>query len=280
MKKISIIVRTSQRYLLLDRALQDIIGQTFKDWKIILVNDGGDQETIINLIVKNKIPQDQIAIVHLKENRGLNIAINAGVKQVDSEYVVIHDDDDTWDPSFLEKTITFLDNHPSYGGVTTHTKQIVEKINEDNIKKIKEKDLNNHIKGAVSFHDMLKNNVITTIGFVYRSSVYDEIGIYDDNLEVLEDWDFNLRFMTKHDIFIIEEPLANAHVREQKNLKSAFKNTVTHGREKHLRYNTLIRNKYLREDMQDNKIGLGLMLNLLQWSDNRLVRHIKRLLKK
>lgn len=280
MEKISIILRTNQRYLLLGRALGDIMSQTFKDWKIILVNDGGDIETIKVLIENNKIPSRQIKIVHLKEKQGLNISINAGVKEVEGEYVVVHDDDDSWDPSFLEKTSKVLDKNPQYGGVTTHTQQVIETINNDQIKTIKTKTLNNHIKGVVSFSEILKNNVITTIGFVYRSSVYKEIGIYDKSLEVLEDWDFNLRFMAKYDIYIIEEVLASAHVRKQKNITEAFKNTVTHGREKHLMYDTIIRNKYLREDMTNNQIGLGVMLNLLQWSDNRLMRHIKKILRR
>lgn len=279
MEKISIILRSNSRYLLLDRALKDIMGQTFTNWKIILVNDGGSLEIIKDLVQKNKIPSDQIKLISLEENQGLNITINTGVKAVEGQYVVVHDDDDTWDPSFLDKTVSFLDQNPDYGGVTTHTQQVVESIKGNQIKTLKRKNINSHIRGVVSFNEMLKNNVITTIGFVYRSSVYQQIGIYDEKLEVLEDWDFNLRFMAQYDIYIIAEPLARAHVRRQKDIKSSLKNTVTHGRDKHLMYDTLIRNKYLREDIEKNKIGLGLMLNLLQWSDNRLMRHIKKRLR-
>lgn len=278
--KVSIILRTSERYLLLDRALEDIMLQTFKDWKIILVNDGGDITKITQLIQKNNIPSNKIKIVSLKENQGLNIAINVGAKHVEGEYVVVHDDDDTWHKSFLDKTVRFLDENKEYGGVITHTIQVIEAIEGNKVKKIKEKDFNSYLKGVISFHEMLKNNLYSPISFVYRSSCYKEIGMYDENLKVLEDWDFNLRFMCKYDIFIIEEPLANYHIRKQKDLQSIFQNTVTHRRKTHLTYDTLIRNKYLRADMENNQIGLGVMLNLLQWSDNRLMRYVKKLMKR
>lgn len=280
MEKVSIILRTSERYLLLDRALEDIKLQTFKDWKIILVNDGGDINKITKLIQNNNIPTNKVKIVSLKENKGLNIAINAGAKQVEGEYVVVHDDDDTWQKSFLEKTVKFLDDNREYGGVITHTKQIIEVIENNKVKKVKEKDFNSNLKGVISFHEMLKNNLFTTNSFVYRSSCYKEIGVYDESLKVLEDWDFNLRFMCKYDIFVIEETLANVHIRKQQNLQSIFQNTVTHRKNTHLQYDTLIRNKYLREDLANNQIGLGVMLNLLKWSDNRLMRYAKKIVKR
>ncbi len=280
MEKVSIVLRTNERYLLLDRALEDIMMQTFRDWKIILVNDGGDIEKISNLIRKNSIPANKIKIVHLKENKGLNIAINAGAKEVEGEYVVIHDDDDTWHETFLDRTVSFLDENKEYGGVITHTIQIVEEIENNRVKIIKEKDFNSNVRGVISFNEILKNNLFSPISFLYRSRVYKEIGLYDENLKVLEDWDFNIRLMSKYDIGIIEEPLANYHIRKQKNLQSVFQNTITHRRRDHLKYDSIIRNKYLRQDIANNQIGIGVMMNILKWSDTRLMRYAKKVIKR
>jgi glycosyltransferase involved in cell wall biosynthesis len=53
----------------------------------------------------------------------MEAASNAGIAACDSDYIVIHDDDDSWCPDFLERTVAFLDGPEGarYGGVATHS---------------------------------------------------------------------------------------------------------------------------------------------------------------
>ncbi len=280
MQDISIIVRTSVRYIFLDRALQDIKKQTYKDWKIILVNDGGSNEKINAIIEQNQLEPEQYEIIDNTGDLGLNKAINLGTRAVKTEFVVIHDDDDTWDETFLEETLKYLKQHKEAMGVVTHTNQVLEKVIGEKIKIEKVKPFNYQLKDVISIYDLIKNNLYSPISFVYRAKIYDEIGYYDESLEVLEDWDFNIRFLMKHDIYVIEKPLANYHIRKQSDMQAAFKNTVVAKRKLHYKYDTLIRNKYLRYDLENGQVGMGVLMNILKWSDNRVIRKLKQYLKR
>ena len=65
----------------------------------------------------------------------MEAASNIGIKASNSDYVVIHDDDDSWHPEFLEKCVGFLDNnlYPGIGGVITHVVRVFETIEEDKL---------------------------------------------------------------------------------------------------------------------------------------------------
>lgn len=278
MYNISIIIRTSTRYIFLDRAINDIKEQTYQHWKIILVNDGGDLEKINAIIRKYHLSPDQCKVINNEGSLGLFKAINLGTKAVDTEFVVIHDDDDTWDKSFLEETVGYLQKYQDCMGVITHTNKVTEKVCGNEIKVCQIKAFNSHLKDVVSIYDMIKNNLYSPISFVYRAKVYEEIGYYDESLKVLEDWEFNIRFMMKYDIYIIEKPLANYHIRKQSNIKNEYKNTVVAKKKLHQKYDTLIRNRYLRQDLEEHQLGIGTLMNLLKWSDNRVMRRLKQYL--
>lgn len=280
MIKISIIIRTSIRYIFLDRAIKDIMNQCYSNWRIILVNDKGDLDKIQKIIDKNNISAEQYTIINNEGKSGLHKSINLGTRAVDTEYVVMHDDDDTWDNEFLRKTVGYLEENKSVMGVVTHSNKVYEKVVNDTIKIHKIKPFNTDLKDIISLYDMIKNNLYSPISFVYRSSVYEKIGYFDESLEVLEDWEFNIRFLMKYDIYVIEEVLANYHIRKNNNISDAFKNTITSKKKMHLKYDTIIRNRYLREDLKYHQFGIGTLMNILKWSDNRLMKKIKQYMKR
>lgn len=279
MYNISIIIRTSTRYIFLDRSIKDIMNQSYKQWKIIIVNDKGDSNVIQKIIEKNNIPVEQYTIINNEGTSGLHKAINLGTRAVNTEYVVMHDDDDTWDKEFLRKTVGYLEENKSVMGVVTHSNKVYEKVVNDTIKIHKVQPFNIDLEGVISLYDMIKNNLYSPISFVYRSIIYKEIGFFDESLEVLEDWEFNIRFLMKYDIYVIGEVLANYHIRKNNNISDEFKNTITSKKKMHLKYDTIIRNRYLREDLKHNQLGIGILMNILKWSDNRLMKKVKKYMK-
>lgn len=276
MYKISIIIRTSTRYIFLDRAIKDIMNQTYSEWKIILVNDNGDLDEIQKIIDNNDVPGEKYIIINNDGQNGLHKVINLGAKAVDSEFVVMHDDDDTWNVDFLKETVNYLMLNKECMGLITHSNKVYEQVINNQIKIRKIKPFNTDLQDVISLYDMIKNNLYSPISFVYRSKVYQEIGYFDESLEVLEDWEFNLRFLMKYDIHIIEKILANYHIRENSNIQDVFKNTITSKKKVHLKYDTIIRNRYLREDLNNKQFGIGTLMNILKWSDNRVMKRIKK----
>jgi len=279
--RVSIIVRTKDRYTMLERAINNIINQSYSSWKIILINDGGDKKRI-NKIIEDKSEklQGKIKLIHLHSNKGLNIAINVGAREVDTEFVTIHDDDDTWEKDFLKECIEHMDTDIKKYGFITHTNIIYEKISNIGMKFLKKKPFNNELFGVISLSDILQQNLFPPISFLYRAEVYKEIGYYDEQLKVLEDWDFIIRFLLNYDIHIIEKPLANYHIRK-KSKDNIFGNTIITGKKTHIKYSNIIRNKMMRKYIAKEEARVGLLMAIYSGQErNGIKNFIKKLLKK
>jgi glycosyltransferase involved in cell wall biosynthesis len=261
--KIAVITRTKNRKILLRRAIESVLGQTFQDLVMVIVNDGGVKQDVEDLVKEYSDKfRGRCAIIHNETSVGMEAASNIGIKSSDSEYVVIHDDDDSWHPLFLEKCVSFLDSnpYPSVAGVTTYSTRILEKIDGDKVITEYEEPYNTWLK-SVTLYRMCAGNIFPPISFVYKRRVFDEIGYYREDFPVLGDWDFNLRFMSKYDIFLIPEELAYYHHRLT--IKDGiYSNSVVIDDSKHVFYDALLRNELLRKDLEKNTIGMGYLVNI------------------
>lgn len=275
---ISIILRTRDRYIMLSRALNDIICQTYKNWVIILVNDGGDLNKINKIIEQKKEKiKGRIKIVNIKENKGLNVAINVGARNVKTDFVVVHDDDDTWKETFLEESISALNKYNCMG-IVCHTNKVYEDVKNNTIKIKRTKSFNQHLQGVIPINEMLQYNQFPPISFLYRTCVYEEIGYYDESLLVLEDWEFYIRFILKFDIYVLEKTLANYHIRINKYSK-VFGNTITTNKKEHIKYANIIKNRMIREYIKDNAKE-GLFVGIYSGQEYNSVKlFIKKVLK-
>lgn len=285
MKQVAIITRTKDRPILLKRALMSVKQQKYKDYVWVIVNDGGEHKDVDQIVNEAKQEGIDVIVIHNEESFGMEAASNIGIKNSKSKYIVIHDDDDSWDERFLEVTIDFLEQEDNecYKGVVTQCYRIDEEIIDNKSCKMIRKYLFNNDLELIYFADMIRHNLYPPISFLYKREVYDQIGQYNEELPVLGDWDFNLKFMLYADIGVIEEPLANYHHRIQNNTV-AYGNSVIQGINKHRKYDNLIRNKLLREDISNNKIGLGYLVNIGKYMDELAlrgtIRGIKRVIKK
>ena len=96
---ISVVIPTLNRPLLVTRAVQSVLQQTLQDLEAIVVIDGLDESTGVELA---KIKDSRLQIVQLPTSRGGAGARNAGVAQSRGEWIAFLDDDDEWLPQKLE----------------------------------------------------------------------------------------------------------------------------------------------------------------------------------
>lgn len=261
--KVAVITRTKNRTVLLRRAIESVLGQTFQDWNMVIVNDGGEKEDVNSLVAEYKAEfLDRCLIVHNDSSLGMEAASNCGIKASDSDYVVIHDDDDSWHPLFLEKCVQFLDSnhHHTFAGVITYSVRVLERMVDNKLITEQTEPFNSWLK-AVSFFRMCSSNIFPPISFVYERKVLDEIGYYKEDFPVLGDWEFNLRFIRKYDIHLIPEELAYYHHRLSIT-NGNYSNSVVADDSKHKFYDALLRNEMLRKDLESNSIGMGYLLNI------------------
>jgi glycosyltransferase involved in cell wall biosynthesis len=211
-----VITRTKNRPVLLRRAAQSVGSQTLTDLVWTVVNDGGDAAEVARIMRAAQIDPRRMTLVSHAQSQGMEAASNAGIAACDSDYIVIHDDDDSWQPEFLERTVAFLDapEGARYGGVATHSQYISEEIRDDTVIEHDARPYNDWVRN-VHLSEMACGNFFPPIAFVFRRSVLERIGGFNETLPVLGDWFFNLEFLLEDDIAILPEPLARYHHRDR-----------------------------------------------------------------
>ena len=257
----AIVLRTKNRPLFLRRALGSIFAQTFSDFVVVVVNDAGEQ-TPVETVAKEFTDRanGRIQVVHNAHSKGREAAMNTGVSASESTYLSIHDDDDTWAPTFLDESVRHLESSADQA-VAVRTEVVYEHVDGEEItvdsREILASDLS-----QISLAEMIRHNYAPPISLLYRREVHDAVGLYDETLPVLADWDFNLRLLSRFTVgFIDGPPLAFWHQRPTSVGDEG--NSVVTAQQDHARYEIEIRDRYLRDDLERNG-HLGTLLYLTE----------------
>lgn len=276
--KVAVITRTRDRTILLKRAIESVHNQTMTDFVHVIINDGGARESVDALVSQYEgLIRGRVKVIHNEVSSGMEAASNKAIKSVDSMYIAIHDDDDTWHPEFLARTLEVLDQGSM--GVVVRTDKITEEIfdSEDRVDTLKIEPWLPDLK-VISIYRQCIDNQMTPITFIYRRTIFDEIGYYDESLPVCGDWDFGIRFLQKHDVEFINPGFALANYHHRKFKPGAVGNTSYAGNEKHRYYVNKLANKYLRAELAEGRLGVGYIMSKLKYEENNLARIAKRLM--
>ncbi|AOZ72452.1 hypothetical protein BK816_03380 [Boudabousia tangfeifanii] len=250
--RVSIIVRTKDRAKFLTRAIADITAQTFNNYEVFIVNDGGDPKAV-DEVLSSWGTDSRFEVIHLPQNRGMEAASNLGLEKARGEFISIHDDDDTWEPTFLEKTTEALSKHQDWGAVAVRTEIIYETIKDGEIvfegRQIAWPEIRD-----INLISLSRQNQAVPISCLYRKSTLDELGGFRADLPVVGDWEYHLRLARYSQIgFLDGAPLAYWHQRPS--LQGTTGNSVFAAQSEHTKYDSKIRREYLGNDLSNEQIG-------------------------
>ena len=113
--KVSIIVPVYNVENVLHYCVDSILNQTYKDFKLILVNDGSTDNSgkICDKYAKNN---DKVSVIHL-ENGGVSRARNIGIEHAKGEYICFIDSDDYVAENYLEELVKIKEQHPDFDSI-------------------------------------------------------------------------------------------------------------------------------------------------------------------
>lgn len=107
MPRVSVIIPTHNRPVLLVEALTSVLAQTFTDWEALIVDDASTTPVTIDEGDK------RIRVLHHSSSQGGAAAKNTGIKGASAEILAFLDDDDLYAPQYLERALGILDRNPS-----------------------------------------------------------------------------------------------------------------------------------------------------------------------
>ncbi len=254
---VTVVTRTKNRVLLLERAINSVLNQKFSNWRHIIVNDGGDVEAVEVLISRYRhLYEGRIQVVHNAESLTMESASNAGLALADSEYFCIHDDDDSWEDTFLSEMVSCLDEHgqdSKVGGCISYATVIMEDV-QDGLVTENSRHFFSDYEG-LSYFSMVCRNWFPPICFLVRTAVLKKIGYFDGGLPVLGDWDFNMRFMRHFDLVVYKKPLANYHHRAS--AVGSFSNSVYGENDKHKYYRSVLLDREIKSSLENGTLDQG-----------------------
>jgi len=209
---VSIIIPFYNRVELTIRSIKSVEDQSYRNWELILVNDGSTDDISD---IKSYIASDErIRLIQYQPNKGLSNALNTGLDAVTGDYIAFLDSDDTWNPLKLEKQLNFMHDN-NYNA--SHTNYI--RIATDG-KKTETIDLTN-IDGGLFKHFRHSCIIATPCVIVKREFWGDQrfpLGI-DYGLDIIT-W---MEFECRGEWGLLPEVLANIYIGEGSVFQNKYK---------------------------------------------------------
>lgn len=273
MAKVAIITRTKDRPLFLERAVASVASQTYTDFIHVIVNDGGDKESVDRIVSTIKHP---VSVFYREVSSSAPDTIfNESIDRETSEYFVIHDDDDTWHPDFLAQTVAKLDADSGLGAVVVRTDKVIEEVSGESIKQLKRSRWMDDLK-VINLYRQCIDNQFTPIATLFRRSAYEGVGKFDNLLPVVGDWEFGVRLLQKYDAHFIDPGYALASYHHRNKVGNSQDAVSSH--DKHRYYTNLVMNKYLRQELSEGRLGVGYIMSQLKYNQANISAIVKRFL--
>lgn len=213
---ISVIIPTYNRAHLLGRAIQSVLEQTYRDFEIIVVDDGSTDNT--EEVVKS-FNDERIRYIRRERNKGGAAARNTGIKAARGEYIAFQDSDDEWSPQKLEKQMAVFKRAPLNVGVVYTGFWRIEgnkKVYIPHVM-IRQKQGNIH-------NSLLEGCFVAASTAIVRKDCFTKVGAFDERLPCFQDWELWLRISKYYHFKCINEPLVLSY--QSQDSISANKNAV------------------------------------------------------
>ncbi len=182
---------------MLDRAVASVLGQSFKDFELVIVDDGSTDETAAFLKTLRDNPRVRVLQT---TNCGVSAARNLGLRNSSGTWVAFLDSDDEWLPEKLEKQWAVIQANPKLKIV--HGEEIWIR----NGRRVNPKHKHQK-KGGDVFKDAVRLCCISPSTVLLRRDLLEKWGGFREDYPVCEDYDLWLKITAFHPVGFVEEPI-------------------------------------------------------------------------
>lgn len=200
---VSVIVPVYNRETLVSQTIDSILSQTYKDFEIIVINDGSTDESLA--IIKNYEAQfpNKVRVID-QPNQGQIIARNNGIRVAKGEYIAFLDSDDLWMPRKLERQIPLFEEGVGlvYSGV---------EIIDEKGSTVRVEPADASITGYI-FPQLLVKNRMTGGTVVVTAEALRRVGLFSSDFQAAENWDLWLRICKTYRACTVADPLTKYRI--------------------------------------------------------------------
>lgn len=204
---VSVIIPTYNNAQFVCDAIDSVLAQTYKNYEILLVDDGSMDNT---RKVVEKYDGKQIRYIY-QENKGLAGARNTGIKASRGELIAFLDADDMWLPEKLERQVSLINGFPNVGIVGCGYYGL-----DESGERVKETKGKNYSNKELLLNDLMVRNVVTGSGsgVLARKECFEKAGLFDESFRSTEDRDMWYRILNFYDLKFVADYLVVIRVRK------------------------------------------------------------------
>ena len=197
---ISVIIPTYNRTEMLKESVRSVLDQdVFRDgtesYELIVVDDGSSVDT--GRVVREF--EDKLTY-YAREHRGVSAARNYGLARSSGEMIAFLDSDDLWKPDKIRVQAGYMKTFPE--AVACYTEEIWIRHG----RRVNPHDKHRKYSGWI-FDKVLPLCLLSLSSALFRRRVFTELGVFDEDLPVCEDYDFGIRLAHKYPLHLIPRPL-------------------------------------------------------------------------
>ena len=200
---VDIILPNYNSELYISETINSIINQTFKNWKLTVVDDNSNIET--QKILKKYVDHPNINIIWLKKNKRAGFCRNLAIRNSKSDYIAFIDSDDIWDKEKLSKQLNFMIKNKYYFTYTNYLPFKSDK-KQNNLREIKPDKY-------FTFEKFTKNTSIATSTMIIKKSSIGNVKF--SNVKICEDYFFKCQILKKVNYaYCLSENLTRYRIRK------------------------------------------------------------------
>ena len=182
-------------------SIESVLRQTYRNWELIVVNDGSKDSTSEVVLAIN---DERVRLIE-QENGGVANARNNGINNSTGEYIAFLDSDDLWVEEKLERQLGTIEGG-EHKMCFAKTWCFRENSNQTS---------DCFVNVSLDFDDrdkILIYDFIPILTVLLAKDVLDEVGYFDETLRGVEDWDLWIRVLQKYDVVYLDEFLAKYRI--------------------------------------------------------------------
>ncbi len=204
--KVSIIIPNYNYGRYIGETLQSILRQSFKDYEVIVVDDGSTDNSAQEVERFRGDFGGKLRYFYQK-NQGVATARNHGISQARGQFIAFIDADDLWLEQSLSKIVAFMETHPECGLVYGNV-QIVD-LKKNTLIKVRFSPSSSEkpYEGKCFEKLFCEGNFIPTAAVLMPRVVFKQIGLFDTRFKCGEDLDMWLRISALYPIRYLDEVL-------------------------------------------------------------------------
>lgn len=201
---VSVVIPTYNRADIIDKAIDSVLDQTYKNLEVVVVDDGSTDNT--EEVVRS-LDDPRVRYIPLEENQGANVARNTGIKEANGEFIAFQDSDNVWDETKIEKQLKAYRNSPE-------DHKVIYTIVHENLLgggKIYLPEKWATPRNGNILNTLRKGSCVPTQVIFTKKSCLEKVGYFDEDFPRLQDWELVFRLSKLYKFRLVEEVLVEAY---------------------------------------------------------------------